>query len=155
MGLGFDEMKVFRLLVQLLLDKKRIPYLLTFLILIPLGLYSRIWFRSMEAQCEGGILCFWGEFAPDALYATMYYVILRWIWIHKSQVWAALWALLLCYAIEILQLYHAEWIDAVRATRLGGLILGFSFLWSDIVCYTVGVVAGWGIDVTFLRNRGD
>ncbi|GAB3705652.1 hypothetical protein GCM10027592_38340 [Spirosoma flavus] len=43
------------------------------------------------------------------------------------------------FGIEISQLYHAAWIDSLRATRLGGLILGFGFLWSDLICYSVGV----------------
>jgi hypothetical protein len=46
-------------------------------------------------------------------------------------------------------LYHAGWIDAIRATRLGGLILGYGFLWSDLVCYAAGVGLGaileWGV----------
>jgi hypothetical protein len=49
-------------------------------------------------------------------------------------------ALAYCIATELSQLYHAPWIDAVRATRLGGLVLGFGFLWSDLVAYTVGVL---------------
>ena len=48
--------------------------------------------------------------------------------------------------IEISQLYHAPWIDSIRATTLGGLILGFGFLWSDLICYTVGIVIGAIID---------
>ena len=43
---------------------------------------------------------------------------------------------------------HARWI-AVRRTTLGGLVLGFGFLWSDLACYTVGIGLGmvleWGM----------
>ena len=46
------------------------------------------------------------------------------------------------YGIEISQLYQAPWIDATRATRLGGLVLGHGFLWSDMVCYSVGIGVG-------------
>ena len=55
-------------------------------------------------------------------------------------------ALVFSYLIEISQLYHALWIDAIRATTLGGLVLGFVFLWSDILCYTVGVLLGIIVD---------
>jgi len=44
------------------------------------------------------------------------------------------------YCIEISQLYHDTWIDAIRGTTLGALVLGHGFLWSDIVAYTVGIV---------------
>ena len=53
---------------------------------------------------------------------------------------ACVLALVFSYLIEISQLYHAPWIDAIRSTALGGLVLGFGFLWSDILCYTVGVL---------------
>lgn len=49
-------------------------------------------------------------------------------------------ALAYCVATELSQLYHAPWIDDLRATRLGGLVLGFGFLWSDLVAYTIGVL---------------
>ncbi|MCG8538340.1 MAG: DUF2809 domain-containing protein [Clostridia bacterium] len=26
--------------------------------------------------------------------------------------------------------------------KIGGLILGFGFLWSDIVCYAIGILIG-------------
>ena len=51
-------------------------------------------------------------------------------------------ALAFCFVIEISQLYHAPWIDAIRHTTLGGLVLGFGFLWSDLACYSVGVGVG-------------
>ncbi len=34
-----------------------------------------------------------------------------------------------------------------RHTTLGGLILGFGFLWSDLVCYALGVELGVLVDV--------
>jgi hypothetical protein len=43
-------------------------------------------------------------------------------------------ALAFAWAIELSQLYHAPGIEALRHTRLGGLVLGFGFLWSDLVC---------------------
>ena len=60
-------------------------------------------------------------------------------------------SIIFSYGIEISQLYHAPWIDSIRATTLGGLILGFGFLWSDLICYTVGIVIGAIID-KFINN---
>jgi hypothetical protein len=51
-------------------------------------------------------------------------------------------ALLFSIAIEVSQLYHAPWIDAIRATVPGALALGFTFLWSDLVCYGCGIALG-------------
>src|SRR5207237_49913 len=47
-------------------------------------------------------------------------------------------------AIEVSQLYHAPWIDAIRRTLPGALVLGYGFLWSDLVCYAAGVALGAG-----------
>lgn len=51
----------------------------------------------------------------------------------------ALAALVFAVLIELSQLYRAPWIDAVRASRPGALVLGQGFLWSDLACYAVGV----------------
>jgi hypothetical protein len=48
----------------------------------------------------------------------------------------------LAASVEVSQLYHAPWIDAIRQTRLGGWVLGFGFLWSDLACYAVGIATG-------------
>ena len=34
--------------------------------------------------------------------------------------------------VEESQLYHASWIDSIRGTTLGALVLGHGFLWSDL-----------------------
>ena len=67
---------------------------------------------------------------------------------------AAAIALVISYLDEISQLYHAPWIDAIRATTLGGLILGFGFLWSDLACYTVGVSLAASVDWLLNRSAG-
>jgi hypothetical protein len=59
----------------------------------------------------------------------------------------ALLAMAFSVTIEISQLYHAPWIDSIRQRTLGGLILGFGFLWSDLACYAAGVGLGVMIDV--------
>lgn len=58
----------------------------------------------------------------------------------------ALLALGISYAVEFAQLYHAPWIDAIRATRLGRLALGSTFNWPDLLAYTVGVAIGFAFD---------
>jgi hypothetical protein len=43
--------------------------------------------------------------------------------------------------IELSQLYQAPWAEVVRSTRVGGLLLGHGFAWSDTVCIVVGTTA--------------
>ena len=40
------------------------------------------------------------------------------------------------------QLYQPPWIHRLRDTSLGALALGFGFKWTDLLCYTAGVVLG-------------
>lgn len=54
----------------------------------------------------------------------------------------AVLALAFSFAIEFSQLYHAPWIDNLRAYRLGALVLGNSFAWADLVAYTMGIAVG-------------
>jgi hypothetical protein len=54
----------------------------------------------------------------------------------------AVYALLISYVDEFSQLYQAPWINAVRETYVGHLILGSTFSWHDMLAYTVGVAFG-------------
>ena len=65
----------------------------------------------------------------------------------------ALLAISFATLIEVGQLYHAPWIDSIRRTTLGGLILGFDFVWSDLACYAAGVGLGIVIELTALPGR--
>ena len=78
----------------------------------------------------------------DAFYALMMYFIMAFLFINKKPMQIFLLAVGLCFLIELSQLFHASWLDAIRQTRLGGLVLGFGFLWSDLVAYTVGGLVG-------------
>lgn len=51
-------------------------------------------------------------------------------------------AIAFAFAVEVSQLYHAPWIDTLRNTTLGGLVLGSGFVWTDFVCYATGVSFG-------------
>ena len=48
--------------------------------------------------------------------------------------------------IELSQLYQAPWAQALRATRVGGLLLGHAFSWSDTLCVVLGTTAAALID---------
>jgi hypothetical protein len=91
-------------------------------------------------------------FIGDILYAVMMYFMLRIILLYKKRTMAAILALLFCYVIEGLQLYQAEWMIGLRKTLLGKYILGQGFLWSDLLCYTLGVVLAFWIDEKTQRN---
>lgn len=76
----------------------------------------------------------------------MIFFIIGFLFPKFSSLKVALFCLATCYMIELSQLYQAEWINEIRRTRLGGLVLGYGFLWSDIISYTAGVAVGLALD---------
>jgi hypothetical protein len=86
-------------------------------------------------------------YAGDTLWALAAFLGLGVLLPRASTRRVALLATAFSVLVELSQLYHASWIDAVRRTTLGGLVLGFGFLWSDLACYALGVGIGVLIDV--------
>ena len=85
----------------------------------------------------------------DLLWAFMIFFIFALIFREKSTLGIIVLALVYCYLIEISQIYHSPWIDNIRQTTIGHLILGRGFLWSDLISYTIGILAAGIIDKNF------
>ncbi len=83
-----------------------------------------------------------GAYAGDVLWATMLVLALAWMLPRLRPRQLGLLALALSFAVEFSQLVQLPWLNAIRHTTLGALVLGRGFLWSDLVCYTVGVGLG-------------
>jgi hypothetical protein len=130
-------------------DKHTLKFRLILLGLIPLLIVSAFATRSGSPFIPG----FVAEYGGDTLWAAMVYLLIRLIVPRWSPFRSAVLAMMISLLGEISQLYHAPWIDAIRAYRLGGVILGYGFLWSDLVCYIVGILSGafleWGLRVVF------
>jgi hypothetical protein len=114
--------------------KTRLISLTIALILISIGLATRQYGNEFLKLYTG-----------DILWAAMIYWGFRFLFAHEPKR-TALYALVFCFLIEFSQLYHAPWIEQIRQNRLGGLVLGFGFLWSDLVCYSVGVFGSYWVD---------
>lgn len=124
--------------------RNRLLYLILTIIVIILGLLS----RKIENLPEIISL-----YSGDILWALMIFLIIAFIFNKKSTIFTITWAMIFSYSIEISQLYHEPWIDAIRNTTLGSLILGFGFLWSDLVCYTIGILIGMVIDIIINKTN--
>lgn len=120
---------------------KRLIYLAIAFLIIIVGLASRKYGDMLPE--------FIAEYSGDTLWAAMVYFGLRFLFPSVSILKIAAISLLFAYCIEISQLYQADWANSVRSTTLGALILGHGFLWSDMVCYTVGILLAAVIDHYF------
>ena len=101
--------------------RSRAVYVLVALAVIALGLASRKYASILPS--------FVGLYAGDTLWAALAFTLVAIVRPAWSSMRVAAVALAVCYAVEVSQLYRAPWIDAVRHTRLGGLALGYGFLW--------------------------
>lgn len=82
------------------------------------------------------------NYGGDALWALMVFAGCGFLFPRASTLTLALLALTFAWGIEFSQLYHAPWIDAVRATLPGRLVLGSTFNWPDLPAYALGVGIG-------------
>ncbi len=96
---------------------------------------------------------FVAEYAGDALWAAMVFWLAAAIFPRARTAALAAGALAFAFAIEASQLYRAPWLDAIRASRAGALVLGQGFLASDLACYAAGVGLAALVDVLIVRPR--
>ncbi|MFT8321494.1 MAG: DUF2809 domain-containing protein [Bacillus sp. (in: firmicutes)] len=89
----------------------------------------------------------------DALWASMIYFFARILFSRYSQFNGAILALGFCILIECSQLYQEEWINNIRNTLIGGLILGKGFLWVDLLRYCFGIFFAFLFDFFLLSKK--
>ena len=128
------------------MERKRFPYFLAILVLSLVGPIL----RSQSHLFAPVINLYLG----DIIYALASYFIFGFLFPKFTIGSNVILALIFCFLIELSQLYHAPWINNIRYTRIGGYILGFGFLWSDLLAYIIGVSIGALIEGWWRRNPG-
>ncbi|WP_172252590.1 DUF2809 domain-containing protein [Saccharibacillus deserti] len=108
-----------------------------------LGLASR--------ACASALPEFLARHAGDALWAALVYLLFRFVFPDHRPLACAIYAVIFSFGIEFSQLYRASWIEGLRSTTLGALVLGRGFLTVDLVRYTAGIAAAWAADLMVLR----
>jgi hypothetical protein len=124
--------------------RRRAIYVRVLLLTIALGLGSRRFGAVLPVLVA--------RYAGDVLWATMVFWLCAIAAPRVARHRLAAAALVISWAVECSQLYRAPWLDALRATTLGALALGQGFLWSDLLCYTTGVLLGALLDPVLSRH---
>ncbi len=114
--------------------RNRWIYFLLTIIIMGVGLLS----RKLTAYLPHVV----NIYAGDSLWALMIFVGAGFLFPTWKIKVIGIFVIMFCYFIEFTQLYHTPWIDDIRKTTLGGLILGYGFLWSDILAYSIGIAIG-------------
>lgn len=90
-------------------------------------------------------------YAGDILWALLVFLLLGFLFPDRPSKHIDWGAIVVAFGVEFSQLCQAEFLISLRTSRLGSLILGHGFLASDLVCYTFGILLGWGCE--FLGSR--
>ena len=103
---------------------------------IPLGYFLRFtaWLPDFVRDASGG--------AMYVVAAALCFAIAR---PAASPAANALAAFAATSAVEFLQLWHPAWLEAIRGTLPGRLILGTTFSWGDFPPYAAGAIAAWAV----------
>ena len=108
----------------------RLRVLAALVLVIGLGLASRAY--------EGLFPRALGKYPGDALWTVAAYLGWKLVFPAMAPWILGLMALGQSFGVEFLQLYHAPWLDGIRGTRFGYLLLGSTFNPMDLLAYTVG-----------------
>ncbi len=126
-------------------SRSRVKLFFLLLLVVAAGLFS----RSEHASV---LPVFLQTYAGDILWALALYIVLAFVSPSAGSKELLMLSVIIAFAVEFSQLYQAEWINSVRHTRAGGLLLGFGFKWSDLLCYSSGILLCFVID-NQRRNR--
>jgi hypothetical protein len=109
--------------------KLRVLYIGLILITIVVGLLSR---QYSEIPM----------FIGDVLWGLMVFLIVRLLFVYKPIRFTVIVSLIYSYLTEFSQLYQAPWIHNLRQYPLIKLVIGEHFLFTDMLCYTIGIGLG-------------
>lgn len=94
---------------------------------------------------------FLAEHTGDAAYATAAFFLFALLCPRALTATLLMLAFGFAAAVEASQLLAWPWLQDLRATRLGGLLLGHGYQAADLVAHAVGALLAGCADVTFLR----
>ncbi|MDO4925230.1 MAG: DUF2809 domain-containing protein [Turicibacter sp.] len=117
---------------------KRILYFIITSLVMLMGLLSRKFMFIFPKNIA--------PFIGDMFWAMMVYFGFRFLLPKLSLLKSFNIALIFSFGIEISQLYQSNWINSIRKTTIGGLVLGHGFLWMDLISYTIGIIIAVIID---------
>lgn len=101
------------------MKRNRWIYAVFTVLIIGLGLGSRAFSSVLPDTLN--------TYLGDSLWAAMIFTGCGFLFRKLKTMITGIISLSFCFVIEFSQLYHAEWIDQIRDTSLGGLVLGYGF----------------------------
>ena len=114
--------------------KYRIALLISLILIVPLGYLVRFHGPAPE----------WlNDLFGSIAYEIFWILLIGLLFPKASPLWTAVGVCLATCVLEFLQLWKPPFLQAMRATLLGRLILGNNFAGSDFLSYFIGGFLGW------------
>ncbi len=76
-------------------------------------------------------------------YEIFWILLVALLWPRQKSLTIALGVFVATCLLEALQLWQPVWLQAIRATLPGRLVLGNTFAWGDFPYYAIGCGVGW------------
>ena len=117
-------------------SRLRLLTILSLLIITPIGFLSKAYYGFAHEWVN--------DFGGDILYEVFWCLVVfllipRW----NTVIQAPWWVFGVTCILEFLQLWKHPYLQAIRATLLGRMLLGTTFVWWDFPHYAVGCLIGW------------
>ena len=118
---------------------------LLLLAVVPFGFASKLYagpFSMWVRASLGGVL-----------YEVFWCLLLALLWPRLEPLRIAVLVFAATALLEVLQLWHAPFLEAIRGTFIGHIVLGSTFDWRDFAYYVVGCFLGY-LMLAAIRPRG-
>jgi hypothetical protein len=126
------------------MNRSRLAYAIAALFVIALGL---LWRRP-----ELGLSPFVAKYGGSALWGAMVFFVCAALVPTAARERIALAAAVISAGVEFSQLLHVGWLDDVRRTVVGQLLLGRTFAWGDIASYWIGILSAFCVVAVIFRQ---
>ncbi len=119
----------------MLFSKQQLIMIFTLIVLTPLGFLTKAYH---------GFAAHWVNDSLSGLLYVMFWCFVGYLLCPQCSVKKiAVTVFLLTSVLEIGQLWHPEFLEMLRATYLGKVVLGTTFVWSDFIYYAFGAFLGF------------
>ncbi|MEH2162586.1 MAG: DUF2809 domain-containing protein [Nostoc sp.] len=110
--------------------------IISILIVVPMGLLSKFY--------TGPAHQWFNDYGGDILYEIFWCLFAFWFFRSRTAIiQIPIWVFVITCILELLQLWHPPLLNEIRATLIGKLLLGTTFVWWDFPHYALGCVLGW------------
>ncbi|MEH2057745.1 MAG: DUF2809 domain-containing protein [Nostoc sp.] len=110
--------------------------ILSALIVVPMGFLFK-YYNGLANQ-------WFNDYGADVLYEIFWCLFAFGFFRSRAAViQIPIWVFVITCIIEFLQLWHPPLLEEIRATLIGKLLLGTTFVWWDFPHYLLGCVLGW------------